>query len=181
MERVKVWFNCLCPSGIRSKEHDLLQRAAYCQSLSISMAPTVPVISTIITFLAHISAGNNLTAAQVKCNLIACAVLYHVVSVCYLFWCYPQIKLYHNHGNPCFDVTQAVLFHNHGNLVTMAALVQLNSCCKHVNSVIGGSLGVTKSLNHRCTIYREIGLNVLEYYGINMSCVVRMLFGNRFD
>nr|CAD7397359.1 unnamed protein product [Timema cristinae] len=28
------------------------------------MAPTVPVISAIVTFLAHISAGNNLTAAQ---------------------------------------------------------------------------------------------------------------------
>lgn len=50
---------------IRKKEHDYLQKTAYCQSLSISMAPTVPVISAIITFLAHVSAGNSLTAAQV--------------------------------------------------------------------------------------------------------------------
>lgn len=50
---------------IRKKEHDYLQKTVYCQSLSISMAPTVPVISAIITFLAHVSAGNGLTAAQV--------------------------------------------------------------------------------------------------------------------
>ncbi|XP_069692470.1 ATP-binding cassette sub-family C member 5-like isoform X3 [Periplaneta americana] len=48
----------------RSKERNFLQKTAYCQSLSISMAPTIPVISAIVTFLAHISAGNNLTAAQ---------------------------------------------------------------------------------------------------------------------
>nr|CAD7428537.1 unnamed protein product [Timema monikensis] len=51
---------------IRNRERNLLQKTAYCQSLSISMAPTVPVISAIVTFLAHISAGNNLTAAQVS-------------------------------------------------------------------------------------------------------------------
>lgn len=50
---------------VRKKEHDYLQKTAYCQSLSISMAPTVPVISAIITFLAHVGAGNSLTAAQV--------------------------------------------------------------------------------------------------------------------
>jgi hypothetical protein len=50
---------------IRKKEHDYLQKTAYCQSLSISVAPTVPVISAIITFLAHVAAGNSLTAAQV--------------------------------------------------------------------------------------------------------------------
>jgi len=48
------------------------------------MAPTIPVIATIVTFLAHISAGNSLTAAQVKCNLITFALFYHLVSVCYL-------------------------------------------------------------------------------------------------
>lgn len=70
--KMYAWENCFTKAllRIRRKEHDFLQRKAYCQSLSISMAPTIPVISTIITFLAHISAGNNLTAAQVKCNLI---------------------------------------------------------------------------------------------------------------
>jgi hypothetical protein len=48
------------------------------------MAPTIPVIATIVTFLAHISAGNNLTAAQVKCSLITFALFYHLVSVCHL-------------------------------------------------------------------------------------------------
>lgn len=32
------------------------------------MAPTIPFISAIITFLAHTAAGNNLTAAQVSIN-----------------------------------------------------------------------------------------------------------------
>ena len=47
----------------------MLQKTAYCQSMSISMAPTIPVIAAIITFLAHITAGNNLTAAQVRTYL----------------------------------------------------------------------------------------------------------------
>nr|CAD7589367.1 unnamed protein product [Timema genevievae] len=55
---------------IRNRERNLLQKTAYCQSLSISMAPTVPVISAIVTFLAHISAGNNLTAAQLANALV---------------------------------------------------------------------------------------------------------------
>jgi hypothetical protein len=66
--------------GVRSKECNFLQKTAYFQSLSISLAPTIPVVSAIVTFLAHISAGNNLTAAQVlhntcmKCNLVICVV-----------------------------------------------------------------------------------------------------------
>jgi ATP-binding cassette subfamily C (CFTR/MRP) protein 5 len=50
---------------VREKERDYLQMIAYCQSLSISLAPTIPVISAVIMFLAHVVAGNNLTAAQV--------------------------------------------------------------------------------------------------------------------
>lgn len=53
-------------SGIRSRERQLLERSAYVQSLSLAMAPTVPIISAIVTFLAHIGAGYNLTAAQVR-------------------------------------------------------------------------------------------------------------------
>lgn len=61
-----AWENCFTKKllRIRKKERVFLQRIAYCQSLSISMAPTIPVIATIVTFLAHISAGNSLTAAQ---------------------------------------------------------------------------------------------------------------------
>jgi hypothetical protein len=57
---------------VRKKEHDYLQKIAYCQSLSISVAPTIPVISAVIMFLAHVGAGNSLTAAQVlplQCNV----------------------------------------------------------------------------------------------------------------
>lgn len=77
---INIKFYLPSQSGIRSKECNFLQKTAYCHSLSISMAPTVPVISAIITFLAHISAGNNLTAAQVlhityiNCYLIIYAV-----------------------------------------------------------------------------------------------------------
>ena len=56
----------LCRSGARADERALLQRAAYVQSVSIALAPTVPVIAAIITFLCHVGAGYNLTAAQVR-------------------------------------------------------------------------------------------------------------------
>ncbi|XP_037076068.1 multidrug resistance-associated protein 5-like isoform X2 [Pollicipes pollicipes] len=49
----------------RSSERSLLQKAAYVQSVSIALAPTVPVIAAIVTFLSHVAAGYNLTAAQV--------------------------------------------------------------------------------------------------------------------
>ncbi|XP_023713114.1 multidrug resistance-associated protein 5 isoform X5 [Cryptotermes secundus] len=64
--KMYAWEKCFAKAilQVRKKEHDYLQKTAYCQSLSISMAPTVPVISAIITFLAHVGAGNSLTAAQ---------------------------------------------------------------------------------------------------------------------
>ncbi|XP_071550882.1 ATP-binding cassette sub-family C member 5-like isoform X3 [Panulirus ornatus] len=49
---------------IRRRERQLLEKSAYVQSISLAMAPTVPIIAAIVTFLAHIGAGNNLTAAQ---------------------------------------------------------------------------------------------------------------------
>ncbi|XP_063866904.1 ATP-binding cassette sub-family C member 5-like isoform X1 [Scylla paramamosain] len=51
-------------SGIRSRERQLLEKSAYVQSLSLAMAPTVPIIAAIVTFLAHIGAGYDLTPAQ---------------------------------------------------------------------------------------------------------------------
>ncbi|KAK7069829.1 Multidrug resistance-associated protein 5 [Halocaridina rubra] len=53
-------------SEIRSRERRLLEKSAYVQSISLAMAPTVPVLAAIVTFLAHIGAGYNLTAAQVS-------------------------------------------------------------------------------------------------------------------
>ncbi|XP_049827801.1 ATP-binding cassette sub-family C member 5-like isoform X5 [Schistocerca gregaria] len=64
--KMYAWEKGFCDSllEIRKTEHQLLEKSAYCQSLSISIAPTVPVISAIVTFLAHLAAGNNLTASQ---------------------------------------------------------------------------------------------------------------------
>lgn len=56
--------------GVRNEELSLLQKTLYCQSISISMAPTIPVISGIITFLTHVLGGGNLTAAQVRSKSI---------------------------------------------------------------------------------------------------------------
>ncbi|XP_026672772.1 sodium leak channel non-selective protein [Ceratina calcarata] len=50
--------------SIRSKEKSWLHKIVYFQSLAISLTPAVPMISAIITFLAHLSSGSTLTAAQ---------------------------------------------------------------------------------------------------------------------
>ncbi|XP_076278986.1 ATP-binding cassette sub-family C member 5-like isoform X3 [Lasioglossum baleicum] len=50
---------------IRKKEKSWLHKTVYFQSLAISLTPAVPVISAIITIIAHLSSGNSLTAAQV--------------------------------------------------------------------------------------------------------------------
>ncbi|XP_076047153.1 ATP-binding cassette sub-family C member 5-like isoform X2 [Oratosquilla oratoria] len=54
-------------SEIRERERVLLEKSAYVQSISLAMAPTVPVIAAIVTFLAHIGAGYNLTPAKAFC------------------------------------------------------------------------------------------------------------------
>ncbi|XP_053972249.1 ATP-binding cassette sub-family C member 5-like isoform X1 [Hylaeus volcanicus] len=50
--------------AIRKKEEHWLHKTVYFQSFAISLTPAVPVISAIVTFLAHLSSGGNLTAAQ---------------------------------------------------------------------------------------------------------------------
>lgn len=50
---------------MRNNELDEIKKIAYCQSVGISLAPTIPVISAIATFLVHVTTGGNLTAAQV--------------------------------------------------------------------------------------------------------------------
>jgi len=61
-------FVCLFFKGIREKEHQKLRNMAYLNSLSISTAPTIPIISAVVTFLIHIGTGHTLSAAQVFCN-----------------------------------------------------------------------------------------------------------------
>lgn len=62
---IYVCKNNVFIAAIRKKEERWLHKTAYFQSLSISLTPAVPVISAIITFLAHIASGSGLTAAQV--------------------------------------------------------------------------------------------------------------------
>lgn len=49
---------------IRKKEEYWLHKIVYFQSLAISLTPAIPAISAIVTFLAHLSSGSNLTASQ---------------------------------------------------------------------------------------------------------------------
>ncbi|XP_065575833.1 ATP-binding cassette sub-family C member 5-like isoform X12 [Artemia franciscana] len=50
--------------GVRKEERGLLEKSAYLQSLSLALAPTIPIISVIVTFLCHTAAGFGLTASQ---------------------------------------------------------------------------------------------------------------------
>lgn len=51
-------------AGIREKEKKLLERSAYLQSLSFALTPIIPIIAIIVTFLAHVASGYNLTTAE---------------------------------------------------------------------------------------------------------------------
>ncbi|XP_047348437.1 ATP-binding cassette sub-family C member 5-like isoform X6 [Vespa velutina] len=68
MKMIKMysWENYFCQKllNIRKTEKNWLHKIAYFQSLSVSLTPAVPIISAVITFLAHVSGGFNLTAAQ---------------------------------------------------------------------------------------------------------------------
>nr|XP_050849545.1 ATP-binding cassette sub-family C member 5-like isoform X3 [Vespula vulgaris] len=66
MIKMYSWENYFCRKllNIRKTEKNWLHKIAYFQSLSVSLTPAVPIISAIITFLAHVSGGFNLTAAQ---------------------------------------------------------------------------------------------------------------------
>lgn len=55
-------------SDLRKKEQNWLHKIVYFQSFTISLMPAVPIIAAIVTFLAHLSSGNNLIAAQVYIN-----------------------------------------------------------------------------------------------------------------
>ncbi|XP_012276632.1 multidrug resistance-associated protein 5 isoform X2 [Orussus abietinus] len=65
--KMYAWENHFCKDllDVRAKEQNRLMKTAYFQSIAVSLAPAAPVISAIITFLAHVSAGYDLTAAQV--------------------------------------------------------------------------------------------------------------------
>lgn len=51
---------------MRKRELKLLQTAMYFQSLTISVASTVPIVSAIVMFLSHIGMGYDLSPSQVS-------------------------------------------------------------------------------------------------------------------
>ena len=51
---------------MRTKERILLEKTAYTQSLSVALTPVVPIIAVIVTFIAHIATGHELTPAEVN-------------------------------------------------------------------------------------------------------------------
>lgn len=66
---------------IRGKELTWLQRGMYCQSLTVSIASTVPIISAIVMFLSHIAMGNNITASQAFSVVCFCLKLLSSVMI----------------------------------------------------------------------------------------------------
>ena len=56
------FFKKIC--DIRAEERKILEKSAIVQSISTGTAIMVPVIASTLTFVAMVSAGNNLTAAQ---------------------------------------------------------------------------------------------------------------------
>lgn len=52
-------------SGARAKEQSLIQKTSYLSSLGSALAPTVPILSAITSFLTHLGSGYTLSAAQV--------------------------------------------------------------------------------------------------------------------
>uniref|UniRef100_A0A1B6CJL9 Uncharacterized protein n=1 Tax=Clastoptera arizonana TaxID=38151 RepID=A0A1B6CJL9_9HEMI len=59
-------------NDIRNKELKFIHRAMYCQSLTVSIASTVPIISAIVMFLSHLAGGYNLTASQAFTTICFC-------------------------------------------------------------------------------------------------------------
>lgn len=51
---------------IRQEERKWLSKLAFYDSTTISLTPTVSIVATIVTILAYLSTGDNLTVAQVS-------------------------------------------------------------------------------------------------------------------
>ncbi|KAG1686732.1 Multidrug resistance-associated protein 9 [Nymphon striatum] len=65
-------------NAIRQQEKRSLEKAQYMQSFSLSLAPAVPVMAAVVTFLVHIAVKGDLTAAQAFSTL---GMLYRMRSV----------------------------------------------------------------------------------------------------
>lgn len=51
---------------IRRREKQLLEKAAIIQSFGIALAPSIPVIAIIVTFLCYIAGGHDLSPSVVR-------------------------------------------------------------------------------------------------------------------
>lgn len=49
----------------RKREKELLEKTAIFQSFGIALAPSIPVIAIIVTFLCYIASGNELSPSVV--------------------------------------------------------------------------------------------------------------------
>lgn len=52
--------------GIRSQERKVLEKSAYTNSVSTSVAPMVPIMASVFVITAHVMTGNPLSATQVR-------------------------------------------------------------------------------------------------------------------
>ena len=51
--------------GIRRQEKKVLEKSAYTNSVSTSVAPMVPIMASVFVITAHVMTGNPLSATQV--------------------------------------------------------------------------------------------------------------------
>ena len=63
-------FSCLLHnSGKRSEEQSALEKASFLQSIITSLVPMIPVIASVVMFIAYILTGNDLNVAEVTNQL----------------------------------------------------------------------------------------------------------------
>ncbi|CAM1291421.1 ABCC5 (predicted) [Pycnogonum litorale] len=64
-------------NAARNREKIYLQQAQYIQSISLSLGPSVPIVAAVVTFLAHIALGGQLTPSQAFTTL----TLYYIIGM----------------------------------------------------------------------------------------------------
>ena len=65
IERVVSSFISMTYLEIRGNERGILEKTAFVQSVSQSIAPMVPVLAGVFVITAHVMTGNDITATQV--------------------------------------------------------------------------------------------------------------------
>uniref|UniRef100_A0A1B6LUM9 Multidrug resistance-associated protein 5-like n=1 Tax=Graphocephala atropunctata TaxID=36148 RepID=A0A1B6LUM9_9HEMI len=72
--KMYAWEKCFTKTlfDMRDKELQFLQVAMYFQSLTVSVASTVPIVTAIVMFLTHIGMGYNITPSQAFSAICFC-------------------------------------------------------------------------------------------------------------